>query len=48
MLVHELVRLRVPTCEAAFWRKRGRVMPDCEERRAQLRELGARLRHSPC
>jgi hypothetical protein len=43
VLAHELVHLRVPTHGPAFWRELGRAMPDYEDRRARLRELGPSL-----
>jgi predicted metal-dependent hydrolase len=43
VVVHELVHLRHADHTAAFWRALETVMPDFEERRAQLREVGARL-----
>jgi predicted metal-dependent hydrolase len=43
VLSHELVHLRLPTHGAAFWRELGRAMPDYEDRRTRLRELGPSL-----
>jgi predicted metal-dependent hydrolase len=43
VLAHELVHLRIPAHGAAFWRELGRAMPDYEDRRTRLRELGPSL-----
>ena len=43
VLVHELGHLGNPKHDAVFWRAVGRWMPDYEERRARLRELGPSL-----
>jgi predicted metal-dependent hydrolase len=43
VLAHEVVHLRVPAHGPAFWRELGRAMPDYEERRARLRDLGPNL-----
>jgi predicted metal-dependent hydrolase len=43
VVVHELVHLGHPNHTAQFWAAVGRVMPNYEERKARLRELGPRL-----
>jgi predicted metal-dependent hydrolase len=43
VLVHELTHVTHPKHGREFWAALGRVMPDYERRRAQLRELGPRL-----
>lgn len=43
VVVHELVHLLHPDHDAAFWAAVGRVLPDYEARREDLRRLGTRL-----
>lgn len=43
VVVHELVHLRHRGHGRDYWRAVGRVMPDYERRRKELRELGCRL-----
>lgn len=43
VVVHELVHLRHPDHTASFWRTVAKWIPDYDERRAQLREVGPRL-----
>ena len=43
VVVHELVHLRHRGHGRDYWRAVGRVMPDCERRREDLRQLGSRL-----
>ena len=43
VLVHELTHLQHPNHDRHFWAALGRVMPDYEELRSRLRELGPRL-----
>lgn len=43
VLVHELAHVDHAKHDAAFWRAVGRWMPDYEQRRARLRELGPSL-----
>jgi hypothetical protein len=43
VVAHELVHLRHEHHTAAFWAALGRVMPDYEARRADLRRVGASL-----
>lgn len=43
VLVHELVHLTYPSHGPEFWKAVQRWMPDFEERRARLREIGPRL-----
>jgi predicted metal-dependent hydrolase len=43
VVTHELVHLRHQHHTAAFWATLGRVMPDYEQRRADLRRAGASL-----
>lgn len=43
VVAHELMHLEHPDHTSAFWRALGRVMPDYETRRSQLRDLGPRL-----
>lgn len=43
VVAHELTHLRHPDHTPAFWRALARAMPDFEDRRAQLREVGPRL-----
>lgn len=42
ILVHELAHLHEPHHGPAFWRLVGRVMPDYEDRRAELAQVGSR------
>ena len=44
VVAHELVHLRHPDHTREFWQALGRVMPDCDERRGRLREVGVSLR----
>jgi predicted metal-dependent hydrolase len=43
VVAHELTHLAHPEHGPAFWRALGKAMPDYEERRAALREVGPRL-----
>jgi hypothetical protein len=43
VVAHELVHLLHADHTREFWATLGRVMPDYEERRTRLRELGPRL-----
>jgi predicted metal-dependent hydrolase len=43
VVAHEVVHVRQPNHTPAFWAALGRIMPDYERRRAQLRALGASL-----
>jgi predicted metal-dependent hydrolase len=43
VVAHELIHLAHPEHGPAFWRALGKAMPDYEERRAALREVGPRL-----
>lgn len=43
VVAHELNHLRYPDHTRAFWASLGRVMPDYEVRREQLRRVGRRL-----
>ena len=43
VVAHELVHLQHADHTPGFWRKLGAVMPDFEDRRAQLRAVGPRL-----
>jgi predicted metal-dependent hydrolase len=43
VLVHELTHQEHPNHDRKFWSVLGRVMPDYENRRARLREIGPRL-----
>ncbi|MEU3191099.1 SprT family zinc-dependent metalloprotease [Streptomyces sp. NPDC006992] len=40
---HELAHVRVPGHRASFWRLLGQALPEYEERRAELDELGRRM-----
>lgn len=43
VVVHEFVHLRHRGHGRAYWQAVGRVMPDHDHRRADLRQLGERL-----
>jgi hypothetical protein len=43
VVAHELVHLRHPDHTEAFWAALGKVMPDHEKRKNDLRRVGARL-----
>jgi predicted metal-dependent hydrolase len=43
VLAHELVHLRYPSHDRAFWSAVGHYMPDYESRRSRLKELGPTL-----
>jgi predicted metal-dependent hydrolase len=43
VLAHELVHLIHEDHSRAFWATLGRIMPDYEERKKRLREMGPRL-----
>jgi predicted metal-dependent hydrolase len=43
VLVHEITHMKHPNHDRRFWSVLGRVMPDYEDRRARLREMGSRL-----
>ena len=43
VLAHEVVHLRHEHHDAGFWAALGRIMPDYEERKGRLRELGPEL-----
>lgn len=43
VVAHEVVHVRHPNHTPAFWGALGRVMPDYEQRRTRLRELGPSL-----
>lgn len=43
VVVHELVLLRHQDHSKAFWAPLGRVTPDYERRREELRRMGPRL-----
>ncbi|HUW97276.1 MAG TPA: SprT family zinc-dependent metalloprotease [Acidiferrobacter sp.] len=43
VVAHELCHLIAPHHGPQFWRELGRVMPDYEDRRAQLRDIGSQL-----
>jgi predicted metal-dependent hydrolase len=47
VLAHELAHLQEPHHGPAFWALLGRVMPDYEDRRAQLAREGSRLWFGP-
>ncbi|MFI2366988.1 M48 family metallopeptidase [Streptomyces sp. NPDC018833] len=43
VVAHELAHVRVPGHRADFWRLVGQALPEYEERRAELDELGRRM-----
>ncbi|MEU6246618.1 SprT family zinc-dependent metalloprotease [Glycomyces sp. NPDC047010] len=43
VLVHELAHLREPHHGPAFWRLLGRAMPDCQDRKSELAQVGQRI-----
>ena len=43
VVVHEFVHLRYRGHDRDYWRALGRVMPDCERRREDLRQRGPGL-----
>jgi predicted metal-dependent hydrolase len=43
VVVHELMHVAHPNHTASFWAAIGRVMPDYEERKAKLRQIGPQL-----
>jgi predicted metal-dependent hydrolase len=43
VVAHELVHVRHRNHDAGFWRALARVMPDCEQRRRDLKVMGPRL-----
>jgi predicted metal-dependent hydrolase len=43
VLAHELAHLREPHHGPAFWKLLGRAMPDCQERKSELADVGQRI-----
>ncbi|MGW7364147.1 M48 family metallopeptidase [Streptomyces sp. NPDC054841] len=43
VVAHELAHVRVPGHRAGFWRLLGQALPEYEERKAELDELGRRM-----